>query len=127
MKLPFTLKISQLVHTWFIDIDGTLLEHNGHLLGEDRLLPGVSSFWAEIPPNDKIILLSAREDEYAGITLELFHKYGLRYDHAIFGLPSGERIIINDRKPNGLITAVALNLERDKGLQDIQVAIDSTI
>ncbi len=111
-----TLSLSRLGHTWLIDVDGTLLAHNGHLHGEDRLLPGVSDFWQQIPADDQIVLLSARAQADRERTLNLLRSHGLRFDHALFGLPTGERILINDRKPSGLITALAVTLTRDQGL-----------
>lgn len=39
-----------------------------------------------------------------------------RYGHLLMGLPVGERIVINDTKPGGLETAVALNVPRDRGI-----------
>lgn len=41
---------------------------------------------------------------------------GFRYNHMLRGLPVGERIVINDTKPGGLETAVALNVPRDRGI-----------
>jgi len=41
----------------------------------------------------------------------------LRYDYAIFDLPLGERIVVNDPKPDGLQTAIAWNVERDQGFK----------
>ena len=32
------------------------------------------------------------------------------------GMPTGERILINDIKPSGLRTALAINVKRDEGL-----------
>ena len=56
-------------------------------------------------------LIAAREV----VALSLAHN-GCRYDHVLMGLPVGERIVINDTKPRGLETAVALNVPRDKGV-----------
>ena len=42
--------VSALPHTWLVDVDGTVLAHNGHLKGRDVVLPGVAAFWATIPP-----------------------------------------------------------------------------
>ncbi|MCI8638236.1 MAG: hypothetical protein HFG41_03590 [Coprococcus sp.] len=36
------------------------------------------------------------------------------YDDILFGMPMGERIVVNDRKPSGIEMAVALNIKRDK-------------
>jgi hypothetical protein len=111
-----TLALSRLGHTWLIDVDGTLVAHNGHLQGNERLLPGVASFWQLIPEDDVIVLLSARAEAFRCRTLDFLQQQGLRFDHALFGLPAGERILINDSKPSGLKTALAVNLERDQGL-----------
>ena len=56
------IRLSTLAHTWLIDLDGTVLAHNGHLGGQDDLLPGVKEFWQQIPAADTVVLLSARQE-----------------------------------------------------------------
>jgi hypothetical protein len=119
--------VSGLAHTWLIDVDGTVLAHNGHLKGRDTILPGVAAFWAKIPPGDRIILMSARAEKDRRQTLGILDAAGLRYDQAIFGLPHGERILINDDKPGGLVTALAVPVARDVGLQDLSLTIDPSL
>ena len=116
-----TIKISHLNHTWLIDIDGTLMLHNGYKNKGDSLLLGVKDFWKSIPENDVIILLSARREEEKLNTLKFLDGEGIRYNHAIFNLPTGERILINDTKPKGLFTALAVNIKRDIGLSNINI------
>lgn len=118
-----TMALSRLGHTWLIDIDGTILKHNGYKMGGDELLPGVQAFWQAIPAGDCIILLSAREEQYRSITLDFIRNAGLRFDQALFGLPHGERLLLNDAKPRGLQTAIALNLARDAGLAGLEFTI----
>ena len=118
------LSLSALPHTWIIDIDGTILKHNGHKEHGDKLLAGVKEFWQRIPPEDTIILMSAREEFYAKATLDFLCSSGLRYDQVIFGLPKGERILINDIKPSGLVTAYAINIGRNEGLDGLVVKYD---
>ena len=113
------LQLSSLSHTWIIDIDGTILKHNSHKEGGDILLEGVRDFWHRIPQNDIVILISARELEYARSTIDFLRENGVRFDHVIFGAPKGERILLNDIKPNGLTTAYAVNLERNCGLNGL--------
>jgi hypothetical protein len=113
------LQLSSLSHTWIIDIDGTILKHNGYREGGDILLEGVRDFWGRIPQNDIVILISARELEYARSTIDFLRENGIRFDHVIFGAPKGERILLNDIKPNGLTTAYAVNLERNCGLNGL--------
>ena len=38
----------------------------------------------------------------------------------------GERILVNDKKPSGLVTAYAVNKERDAPL-DLKIVIDETL
>jgi len=121
------LRLSALPHTWLIDVDGTILKHNGYLEGGDVLLPGVRALWDSIPATDVIVLLSARDEVDKPATLAFLETEGLRFDHAIFGLPVGERIVINDVKPSGLVTALAVSVVRDQGLADCRVEIDPTL
>ena len=41
---------------------------------------------------------------------------GIRYDAILYGMPAGERILVNDCKPSGLLTAVAVNKKRNDAL-----------
>ena len=119
------LRLSALPHTWLIDLDGTMLKHNGHKQpGGDQVLPGVPELWARIPAADMIILLSARKETEMAATLAFLRRQGLRFDRALFELPVGERILINDAKPGGLQTALAVNVVRDGDLSDVVVTID---
>ena len=107
--------LSSLPHTWIFDIDGTLLKHNGYMTEEgDSLLDGVAEFFASIPAEDMIILLTARPSEYHEITEKFLIEKNIRYDHIIFDVPVGERILVNDTKPSGLKTAYAVERIRDK-------------
>jgi hypothetical protein len=116
-----TIELSALRHLWLIDLDGTILKHNGHLDGQDALLPGVQAFWNAIPAHDMIIIVSARPPAFRASSLAVLDAQGLRYDDAIFGAPHGERVLINDIKPRGLQTAIAVNLPRDTGLAGLRV------
>ena len=55
------LKLSPLGHTWFLDFDGTVVEHNGYKTGEDKFLPGAKEFLQSIPKNDYVLITTARE------------------------------------------------------------------
>ena len=114
--IPFELS-TNLPHTWFFDVDGTLLKHNGYYTGKEELLPGVKDLWKQIPVDDTIIIVSAREEEYRERTLKFLDSEGIRYDYALFGVPTGERILVNDEKPEGLQTAIAWNVKRDAGFK----------
>ncbi len=109
------LILSTLPKTWIFDLDGTILKHNGYKLdGADTLLEGAKAYLDEIPAEDKIVIFTSRTEEYRRQTLDFLQQQGIRYDEILFGMPMGERIVVNDRKPSGLEMAVALNIDRDK-------------
>lgn len=107
-----------LSHTWFIDIDGTIVKHNGYIINKsDTLLKGVKKFFKNIPKNDKIILTTSRSKKNSKKTIIFLKINKIKFDQIIFDLPYGERILINDIKPkNKLKTAISINVKRDMGL-----------
>lgn len=107
---------SDLNKTWIFDLDGTLLKHNGYKNGGEELLPGVKEFFSKISKDDRIVILTARDTKYQQITEKFLNDNEIRFDHIIYDLPIGERILFNDKKPSGLKTAYAYNLDRDTGL-----------
>ncbi|MCI9144446.1 MAG: hypothetical protein HFH87_17805 [Lachnospiraceae bacterium] len=109
------LILSTLPKTWILDLDGTLLKHNGYKLdGKDTLLTGVKEYLDSLPDEDKIIILTSRTEEYREETIQFLNEQSVRYDEIIFNLPMGERILVNDRKPSGLDMAVAINIDRNR-------------
>jgi hypothetical protein len=121
------LVLSPLGHTWFLDLDGTLVKHNGHLTeGQDTLLAGTDDLLAQIPPGDLVVIITSRTEEHREVTLRFLADHGIRYDHIIFNAPFGERIVINDAKPSGLVTAVALNGARDQA-PSLRVRVDGSL
>ena len=109
------LKLSSLPHTWILDVDGTIVKHNGYKIdGNDTLLAGVKEFFASLPSQDRVILLTARKAEYLPALKDFLTTNQIRYDHIITDVPMGERILVNDNKPSGLKCAYAVNKERDE-------------
>ncbi len=108
------LILSTLPKTWILDLDGTLVKHNGYKTdGVDTLLEGAKEYVDSIPLTDKIIIFTARTDEYIEMTISFLKEKNIRYDDIIFNIPYGERIVINDRKNSGLDMAIAINIDRD--------------
>lgn len=120
------LVFSKLDKTWLIDVDGTILKHNGYEFGGDEVLEGVKDFYSQISDSDKIILLTARIEEDIDDLKTFLDENNLRYDYIISDLPHGERILINDTKPSGLKTAYAINKVRDEAL-NITFKTDETL
>ena len=109
-----TIKVSSLGKTWLLDIDGTICKHNGYKIdGADTLLDGAKEFFSSLSPDDRVILLTSRGHELAEMTESFLRENGVPFDAVIYDLPYGERILINDRKPSGLITSIAVNTDRD--------------
>ena len=120
-------EFSPLAKTWIFDVDGTLVKHNGYKIdGYDTLLPGVAEFFRGLDPADKVVLLTAREDQLLEDLKAFLDENGIRYDHIVTGMPFGERILVNDRKPSGLDMAFAVNKDRDAAL-DIEYAINANL
>lgn len=119
--------------TIFCDIDGTLLKHTGDIvknyLDVPKILPGVLENikqWEKL--NYKIILVTGRKECIREITVKQLQSLGIVYDQLIMGLPNGARILINDKKPNSESnTAFAVNLVRNKGMEDIDLTNVSSL
>jgi hypothetical protein len=131
------MKEESLNNTWFIDIDGTIVKH----LSNDTLDVAIEKkgdesylletpisksvrFLNSIPPNDTIVLTTARDSKHKEHTLKMLEHYNIKYDRILFDLRSGPRYLINDTKPIGVVgnekpiqTAFAINVERDKGIK----------
>jgi hypothetical protein len=121
------LVLSPLGHTWFLDLDGTLVKHNGHLTeGRDTLLTGADELLAQIPAGDLVVIVTSRTEEHREATLQFLADHRIRYDHIIFNAPLGERIVVNDAKPSGLRTAVACNGTRDQA-PGLRIRIDQSL
>lgn len=112
-----SMKISSLSHTWILDVDGTIVKHNGYKIdGYDTLLEGVKEFFDNLPKDDKVILLTARTGENLDDLKTFLKENEIFYDCILTDMPMGERILINDRKPSGLDMAYAVNKNRDEKL-----------
>ncbi len=111
------LVLSTLGHTWILDLDGTIVKHNGYVIdGKDSFLPGAREFLESIPKKDMVVFLTSRLNEYKDITEEFLRENGVRFDHIIYNAPYGERILLNDNKPSGLIMGISINVKRNQPL-----------
>lgn len=108
------LEMSSLPKTWILDLDGTLVKHNGYKIdGKDSLLPNAKELLSQIREEDFVIIVTSRELKYKEITEQFFQDNNIRYNHIIYEAPYGERILINDNKPSGLKMAYAIDTKRD--------------
>jgi len=122
-----TITLSPLGHTWILDLDGTIVKHNGYKTdGHDTLLHGAAEFLTRIPKGDMVVFVTSRTDEYRETTTRFLADNNIRYNHIIFNAPYGERILVNDQKPSGLNTAIAINTRRDV-FMDIHFEVDDCL
>lgn len=122
-----TLALSSLGHTWILDLDGTIVKHNGYKIdGHDTFLEGAEQFLNSIPKEDMIIFVTSRKSTYKQDTEKFLIDNNIRYDHIIFEAPYGERILINDDKPSGLKMGHVLEKKRDSRF-DAEIKINNAL
>jgi mannose-6-phosphate isomerase len=110
--------------TIFCDIDGTLWNHLGDVYNQatcsdykllNNTIDAINT-WDKL--GYKIILTTGRKESLKEKTEYELKKLGIIYDQLIMGIGGGDRIIINDRKPNSSKnTCYAVNVVRNKGIQ----------
>jgi hydroxymethylpyrimidine pyrophosphatase-like HAD family hydrolase len=111
--------------TIICDIDGTLVKHeipakNTSSNKQLELLPGTVEKLSEWDAKGyNIILITGRRESMRAATEKQLAELGIFYDQLIMGMGGGPRIVINDNKPNGQETAFAINIKRNKGINDI--------
>ena len=110
--------------TIICDIDGTLIYHIGKDFAQNkypellRLAKQNINEWNK--RDDCIILITGRKESDRVATERQLSGLGVSYDVLIMGVGRGQRILINDLKPNSVKrTAVAYNLERNLGFENI--------
>lgn len=113
--------------TIICDIDGTLLYHHGDLSKQLEANPAIMegvrekiNEWDSKGYN--IILITGRRESCRKRTETQLQLAGVFYDQLIMGVGGGDRILINDRKPDSdADTAYAINIDRNEGIQHIEL------
>jgi histidinol phosphatase-like enzyme len=116
--------------TIFCDIDGTILDYPDR----DPLLQVRKGVYRNFTPGARekllewvkkdytIILTTGRKESSRVVTEEQLTSLGVMYDHLLMGISSGQRVLINDAKPDSNEpTAVAIVVERNKGLEGVNI------
>ncbi len=119
-----------MIKTILCDIDGTLMFHHGNIKDlmkeEPVVLDGTLEKIDEWNAKGyNIILVTGRKESLRSITVNQLEKCGIIYDQLIMGLGGGQRVLINDLKPNpenpNNPTAVSFNVVRNEGIKNIEV------
>lgn len=112
--------------TILVDLDGTLIRHQPHPWDFPmEVLPGVkeqmADWWSR---GCHVIIVTGRPETARNVTVEGLERCGIRnYHQLIMGATSGLRFTINDLKPYApeRATALAYNVVRNKGLEDVKL------
>ena len=109
--------------TIFCDIDGCLIEHQDFYHQDMKLLDGTLDKIKEWDRKGyRLILTTGRRESARCITEQKLAKVGITYDCLIMGLVPSIRVLINDKKPElDTSTAVSINLDRNKGIKNIEL------
>ena len=112
--------------TIICDIDGVLLIHKNKGLSEQLKSKPLNKTIEKINEWDakgyNIILITGRRESQRQKTEEQLDLFGIFYDQLIMGVGGGDRVIINDRKPNSdRDTTYAINLNRNEGVENVEI------
>lgn len=110
--------------TIFIDLDGTLIEHQSSPWNpdNDKILPGTIEKLKEWTNKGyKIILTTGRPLQFCVKVLNIFYSEGITFFQIVGNLPLGERILINDIKFDKDKKASSIEVKRNEGIQNIEL------
>lgn len=69
----------------------------------------------------RIILTTGRDADKMQVTVSELRRLGVPFHDLMMGLGGGVRYLINDKKPDGTISAVSFCLERNSGLGGVEL------
>ena len=117
------------MRTYFIDIDGVLVEHEGKGACNQwrakqwpSLLSGARQFLDAIEKDGAyVVLTTSRKESCRADLSQMLRSYNIFFDVLLMGLPHGERILINDTKSDESPSARAFVVSRNAGLGGIKL------
>jgi len=115
------------IKTVFCDIDGCIFKHHGGIssiiTNKCEILPGVEETFRNWCHNGYLIILTTgRPESLRDLTTKQLFDNGLFFHHLIMGLPRGQRVVVNDVKPNtSTDTAACVNLTRNTGFNNVTI------
>tara|TARA_R110000744_G_scaffold22531_1_gene57556 strand:- start:69 stop:428 length:360 start_codon:yes stop_codon:yes gene_type:complete len=114
--------------TIFCDLDGTLVKHSNPVDAQNpdlnlEVLPGTHDKLREWDSKGYyIIITTGRKRSAQEATKKQLSRAGILYDELIMGFGGGDRIIINDKKPDSeRDTAYSINIDRNNGIEDVKL------
>lgn len=111
--------------TYFVDVDGVLVENRGEYFGklwteEDRPLSGNVKVLLQLQQRGaQLVFVTARPERLRAKVVELIEKLGLRPHSIVMDCRHAKRILVNDfANTNPFPSAIAINLPRDSDSLD---------
>ena len=108
-------------NTYFCDIDGTIFKYRKfetYLTSNVEVIESSKEYLKNVKDQGHMIVLTtARPENLRQHTIKELYWKEIPYDKLIMGIERGPRYLINDmdpKKPGE--RAIAINLERDKGI-----------
>ena len=112
-------------NTYFVDIDGTIFVYRKfetYLETEAQVIKSSKQFLQQKKDEGHCIVLTTARPNYLRLHTEYeLQVNGIPYDQLVMGIERGPRYLINDLSPDEPgDRAIAINLQRDKGIWNIQ-------
>jgi hypothetical protein len=110
--------------TIFCDIDGTIFKYRKfetYMTSEPELLPKVQEQITKWRSEGHMVILTTARPQYLySHTIKELVNNGIEFDKLIMGIERGPRYVINDMDPGKPgERAIGINLNRDRGFEDI--------
>jgi ribonucleotide monophosphatase NagD (HAD superfamily) len=113
--------------TIFCDLDGTIWEQGdpceiakpGY---QPKMIPGsVDKIREWDSKGFRIILTTGRKESLRDVTIRQLSYAGIVYDQLVMGIGGGSRVLINDKRANGDISAFVFTPDRNVGIGSIDL------
>jgi hypothetical protein len=125
MEIKYT-PVARRARTLFIDIDGVIFKQGTSwpdVYHDTKVLPGSKEKLVEWNlAGHRIILTTGRPECFRALTEKQLVNNFIPYDLLLMGLPTGQRVVLNDLKVEqpDVPMAIAVNLVRDVGMFDVE-------
>lgn len=104
--------------TIFIDLDGTLVEHNYDPQNIDEVFIDSTLEFVERHKTSYLVLTTSRTFDNCRNAIRRLKEKSIEFDEILCELPTGRRILINDHKEGTYDKAIAINILRNVGIDD---------
>lgn len=107
------------VKTYFIDIDGIVVENSSEFFtpiwGTTRgILENINIINQLYNLGNQIVLTTSRKNSFRKVTIRQLKRYGVKYHKIIMDIYPTQRVLINDfANSNPYPSAIAINIQRD--------------